>query len=555
MYIKRVEINNFRGIKELNKEFDKRLICLIGNSDSTKTTILDAIEYCLYPYWTIQVTDTDFYNCNIDENIVIKLTVGDIPETLLTEDKYGLYVRKDVSETQDDEPLDTDDKFITIELRINEMFECKWNVINNRSDGKSISHKDRAEFNVARIGENINRDFKIGRSSILKKYINNTDDLDIFLIDAIRGIREIDINNDSMKNTLKNINTVLNSYSIKLNDNLKVNMELKNSDINLSNLNLCDGDIPIYSKGTGTKRLISAILNLSKLDQSACVLIDEIEYGLEPYRLSELICKLKESSKNGQVIMTTHSPITIAELDYNDLILCRNSVGITQCFDFESSIQGLLRSNSYAFICKNIIVVEGATENGILKKLNRLWSQCGESLSMYNSLVMDGKGGMQACQNAEKLNQMGYRVCLLIDSDEENANKKSLELEKSGIKVFKWDKDNNTEKQILNDLPDDALSDVIDLMILLKEEEDIVKGYINNEFGIYTINIDELKSKFTNEEIKDKFLKILTVKDRFKNIRYGMALGNLIEKNYDKLKTDKIKEVITGIKEWYKSNE
>ena len=62
MYIKRIKINNFRGIKELNKEFDNRLICLIGNSDSTKTTILDAIELCLYPYWTI--TDTDFYNCN-----------------------------------------------------------------------------------------------------------------------------------------------------------------------------------------------------------------------------------------------------------------------------------------------------------------------------------------------------------------------------------------------------------------------------------------------------------------------------------------------------------
>lgn len=555
MYIKRVEINNFRGIKKLNKEFNKRLICLIGNSDSTKTTILDAIEYCLYPYWTIQVTDTDFYNCNIDENIVIKLTIGDIPEVLLTEDKYGLYVRKDVKENQDDEPLDTDDKFITIELRINEMFECKWSVINNRSDGKSISHKDRADFNVARIGENINRDFKIGRSSILKKYIGNTDDLDTFLIGAIRGIREIDINNDKMKETLKNINKALNSYSVKLNDELKVNMELKNSDINLSNLNLCDGEIPIYSKGTGTKRLISAILNLSKLDQSACILIDEIEYGLEPYRLSELIGKLKESAKNGQVIMTTHSPITIAELDYNDLVLCRNILGITRCFDFESSIQGLLRSNSYAFICKNIIVVEGATENGILRKLNKLWSQFGESMAMYNSLVMDGKGGMKACQNAERLNQMGYRVCLLIDSDEENANKKSIELEKSGIKVFKWDKDNNTEMQILNDLPDDALPDVIDLMISLKEEEDIVKGYINNEFGIYTTSIDDLKSKFTNTEIKDKFLKILTVKDRFKNIRYGMALGNLIEKNYDKLKTDKIKKVISGIKEWYKADE
>ena len=221
MYIKRIKINNFRGIKELNKEFDNRLICLIGNSDSTKTTILDAIELCLYPYWTIQITDTDFYNCNIDENIVIQLTIGDIPERLLTEEKYGLYIRKDVDESQDDEPTDSDDKFITIELRINEMFECKWSVINNRSDGKPISHKDRAEFNVARIGENINKDFKIGKNSILKHYIDDINFMDSFLIDTIRDIKEIKITDSKVKESLKTMESVIESYSVKLNDELK----------------------------------------------------------------------------------------------------------------------------------------------------------------------------------------------------------------------------------------------------------------------------------------------------------------------------------------------
>lgn len=50
------------------------------------------------------------------------------------------------------------------------MLECKWKVINNRSKGKNIIHTDRAEFSVARVGENINRDFKEGINSILKKY-------------------------------------------------------------------------------------------------------------------------------------------------------------------------------------------------------------------------------------------------------------------------------------------------------------------------------------------------------------------------------------------------
>ena len=67
--------------------------------------------------------------------------------------------------------------------------------------------------------------------------------------------------------------------------------------------------------------------------------------------------------------------------------------------------------------------------------------------------------------------------------------------------------------------------------------------------------IDELKSKATIQEIKEKFIKILTHKDRFKNIRYGMALGKLIEKNIDNLKSNTIINVLNNLKEWYKINE
>ncbi len=560
MYVKRLKINNFRGIKKLDKEFNERLICLIGNSDSTKTTILDAIEYCLYPYWTIPITDTDFYNCNIEENIVIQLTIGDIPEKLLTEEKYGLYIRRDVGENEDDEPTDLDDKYITLELRINEMFECKWSVINNRSDGKPISHKDRAEFNVARIGENINKDFRIGKNSILKQYMNDIDFIDSFLIGIMRDIKEIKITDSKVKESLNTMKSVIESYSVKLNDELKINIELKNSDIGLSNLNLCDGIIPIRSKGTGTKRLVSSILNINKLENSACILIDEIEYGLEPHKLAELLYKLKETSKtNGQVIMTTHSPITIAELEYNNLILCKSKNGITNCTNFDKTLQPLLRSNSFAFITNKIIVVEGATENGLLRTLNKKWSDYGESLSMYNSLVMDGKGGTQACNHAEKLYDMGYKVCVLIDSDEKEALKKAEEIERKGIKVFKWEDGNSTEKQILKDLPKESLNDIINMMVELKKDERAVKNYINDEFKIKTINIEDL-SDFSVDEIKKKLVKILTFKNskeknRFKTINYGIALGKIIEQNYDKLETDTIKNVINDLKEWYKVDE
>ena len=104
MYIKRIEIKNFRGIKKMDWILENKLLCLIGASDSTKTTILDAIEYALYPYWNLNITNTDFYECNIDNPILIRLTLGNLPEDFINENTYGLYIRKFVDDNSNDEP-------------------------------------------------------------------------------------------------------------------------------------------------------------------------------------------------------------------------------------------------------------------------------------------------------------------------------------------------------------------------------------------------------------------------------------------------------------------
>ena len=558
MYIKRIKINNFRGIKELNEEFDNRLICLIGNSDSTKSTILDAIEYCLYPYWNIPLTDIDFYNCNIENNIVIQLTVGDIPSKLLTEDKYGLYIRKDVDEDKNDEPLDDDEKFLTVELRVNEMFECKWSVINNRTNGKQISHKDRAEFNVSRIGEKIDRDFNIGRNSVIKQYVKETSLIDKFIIDTIRSIKSKNLSDEELNFALTTIKKVLKDNSVNLDNELKISFELKNSDIGFSSLNLCDGKIPIRYKGIGTKRLISSVLNINKLENSACILIDEIEYGLEPHKLSDLLYKLHSKSSTGQVILTTHLPITISELSYSNLFLCISKTGITKCNKFDEDLQPLLRANPYAFISNKIIVVEGATESGILKTLNYKWSDSGNSLSLYNSVVMDGKGGINACQNAQKLKNIGYDVCLFIDADDLKTNQEAEKLRKKGIKVLMWKEGNSTEKQLISDLTFDSLSQVIDMMIELKDRDKVLSYF--KEFEMNTIDLDELKINFNEDEIKEKIVNILTFKNskgkpRFKNFNYGILLGKIIDKNYDKFLSDSIPKIINELKKWYRGEQ
>jgi predicted ATP-dependent endonuclease of OLD family len=89
MKIRNIKIRNFRGIEELDWALpDKQVFCLIGKGDSTKSTILEAIRYALYPNWNLVFYDTDFYLCEIDEPIVIEVTIGNLIDEFCSLEQY-----------------------------------------------------------------------------------------------------------------------------------------------------------------------------------------------------------------------------------------------------------------------------------------------------------------------------------------------------------------------------------------------------------------------------------------------------------------------------------
>lgn len=88
-----LHIENFRGIKNFDQVFKmKPFICLIGRGDSGKTTVLKAISYVLCPNWNISISDLDYYNADISQDIVIEAVVGNLPVELSNLQKYGQYI-------------------------------------------------------------------------------------------------------------------------------------------------------------------------------------------------------------------------------------------------------------------------------------------------------------------------------------------------------------------------------------------------------------------------------------------------------------------------------
>lgn len=547
MYIKRVKIENFRGIKEMDWILENKLLCLIGASDSTKTTILDAIEYGLYPYWNLNITNTDFYECNLNNPILIQITIGNLPEYFMEENTYGLFIRKFVEDDSNDEPTNDDEIFLTIQLSVNEFFEPEWKVVTNRNIEKSISHKDRAKLGIARIGENIDKDFYIGRNSILKSYIDDTRELNNQVFGILQSVKQQDIDTTSVDSAFANIKKVIDNYNIKLNNQLGLELEMKSSDLNISNIGISDGLIPLNKKGTGTKRLLSSILNLEGDNNDNCILIDEIEYGLEPYRIADLLYKLK--TKKRQSIITTHSSIPITELDYHNLIICRSENGKTSCLNIPEEFQGLLRSFPYAFLSRKILITEGATEWGIIRRFNEIWNDENFSLAYSSGIIVDGHGGSSAITKAKQFKKLGYDVAIFIDGDDNTANEQADKLQ--DIKVFKLKDKYNTEKRILEDINFENLQKIVDIMVQVKDES-LIKKYMEEFFGISTLKLEDVKDSIQEKDIKNKLYEILIKKDSknvdiFKGTTYGKYLGDLIS---DLSTTDlKDSEIITLLNE------
>jgi putative ATP-dependent endonuclease of OLD family len=164
MKIRRIDIVNFRGIRQLSWCLppEQTFFVLIGPGDATKSTILTAVERALSDRWNITFTDTDFYNANIDNPIRIRVAVSDLPTDLLGLDELGLHVAgiNAAGEwTRDAE--DGTDKCVIVELLIEADLEPQWTIY-RPGDGEGedeeqhpLKARHRARFGAFRVDERV----------------------------------------------------------------------------------------------------------------------------------------------------------------------------------------------------------------------------------------------------------------------------------------------------------------------------------------------------------------------------------------------------------------
>ena len=566
MFITNLEIEHFRGIQKGNIPFplDSRVICMIGAGDSTKSTILKAIEWVFWPSWNLIACDNDFYGCDTSTPIIIRGTFKEIPPKLISEDKYGLYLRKPhvlLNPDINDEPEDEGDFCLTIQLTIDSTLEPKWDVVCNRKEARPISHSDRKLLSVSNVGNNCAKDMVWGKYSVLQKYA----DAKGVLHDAhTAALREIASHADlrALDDVGETLISVGQQYGVDFEAQIRNKMFIQNGSFS-SSVGLFDGDTPLNQKGTGSQRLLSMGLNIQASDGNTLLVINEVESGLEPYRLCSLINEFRITHTDaGQVIMTTHSPIAVAECTIGELLVVQSKAGETKVFQLKRNdtnadavMQAQIRRNAGAFLCKRLIVCEGKTEIGFVRAMDTFLTKSKSYRMAYKGVGTADGGGDTIFTCANTLRSCGYEVCLLLDADLPKDEAKKSALRQSGTAVFDWDKPNALEEQIFSDIPSDIATKLISIVVNERGLESVKSCLTVGGIPFETVD-GEIRFPDLDRTTKKQIGTIAKQKSWYKRIDLGELLCNVVFDSWESIEENaKLKTVVGALSKWVIGND
>jgi len=569
--IRLLAIKNFRGIKDLFIDFgDENVICFIGRGDSGKTTILEAISSVLSSSWNLTFCDSDFYNCDFDGSIEIEASITDFPEKLLSDEKYGLYVRSLNLETHkitDEVLLDNSENIkpvLTIKLVVDKSLEPKWTVANTREqEEKQISATDRATLNCSMVSDYIDRHFSWNKGnplfSLLKgQNAQETAGQNNVVIDSLRQAKKkID---EFPFTDLKEVTELIKNQAAVFGLNISethTTLDFKELSIKDGRISLHENSIPFRLKGKGSKRLASFAIQSALVKKGGIMLVDEIEQGLEPDRVKQLIRTLKQQQP-GQIFLTTHSREVVTELDASSLALAikesrGSKIEVRRLGSDDNRLQKAVRACSEAFFAKKVIVCEGATEIGICRAIEK-WrtSQGKEQMSFKECAYVDGTGNT-LIERAKEIQQAGINTALFCDSDDPSVNEKKANLKEASVAIFDCEADKCIEQQIFSDV---SWAGVKELLKYVQEHfTDSFETAFSDQI---TTPVDLLQE---SDDLRSRLISEFKVKPNgsagkkwFKAIHHGEILGDIAFKYLHE--TDEnchLRKSLTALSDWIDS--
>lgn len=445
MIISELRVYDFRQFKSvdgapgLKITFHKGLNALIGENDSGKTAVIDALKLVLLTQSNeyIRPSDEDFYK-PVGEDACSEFKI-DCTISGFTQNEAKNFIEY-LSFNQTENGIE-----YTLELHYRAWKEghkiYQELRVGDIDDGISMDGKARELLKAVYLKplRDAEREMSSGRGSRISQILLNHPVfkgkkehtvLDIFR-DANQRIEDYFTDDTDGKRILQTIRSNLDSFSDK---GQASDAELKTSDIQLKAiLESLSLNAPEITPGLGELNLlfIAAELLLLKDDTDGglkLALIEELEAHLHPQAQLRLISYLQnEYNENDvQIIVSTHSPILASKINLKNLILMKNGTG----YDLAEGRTGLQKGDylflqrfldstkANLFFAKGIIMVEGDAENILipaiadilgypLEKYGISIVNVGSTAFLRYSRIMERKDG----------NDIGIPVSVVTDCD------------------------------------------------------------------------------------------------------------------------------------------
>lgn len=572
--IRHIEIHNFRTIKYLSWFPKPGVNCIIGPGDSGKSTLLDAIDLTLGARRTYSFNDADFYKLNTELPISITITLGNLHEDLKNIENYGFFLRgfDPVEQQVVDEPQQGTETVLSLKLIVDKDLDPDWRLFSDRAEAdgleRRLTYKHRELLSPTRLGTSNQQHLSWSNRSVLNKLSEQTLDVSGTLAQLGRQTRETFAQQEveGVSDVLREVFNIANNLGVpvgELRALLDVNgINLSNGAISLHN----SDDTPLRQLGTGSARLL--ISGLQKAASSSkVIIIDEAEYGLEPFRITRLLNELgsKEDSPSQQVFITTHSPYVLRELKAQQLHVIRKpSFRLnTLTPDYEQHTmfsltgedgqQATLRACAESFFSNRVIVCEGKTEIGLVRGIDLHNQDSGAATIISKGVHCADGGGDSMFARASIFASLGYPTAIFKDSDKETQHREHKDKAVScGINVFEWHHGRATEDAIFDACPPSVIPSLLHIASERKGTE-AVKDHILSHSG-QAVTYEDCVGRFS-EEHRRILARAAGKKSWFKDIEPAENVAQSIIGPHYPYFTEALTTTINGLFKWAHNHE
>lgn len=471
--IHKINIQRFRGIHSLTWLPAKGMNVILGGGDVGKTTILEAIALLLSPSNTAVISEADYWARDSAQEFLIE-AVMTLPDTTGIGSQstfawpWAWNGQDAIPPSADEEgPAPPSEPVYRVRVRGTAELELAWEVMQPDDESAHFSSAVRRRIGLVRMSadERNDRDLRLVYGSALDRLLADSA-LRARIGKEVAGLNLHDSLNDRGKEAIESLDARMAGAALP--GNLKLGLTTSHGLSIGALIGLVATEngvaLPLNSWGAGTRRMAALEIASSTDKEASVTLIDEIERGLEPYRLRKLINIL--ANQHGQIFLTTHSPIAIscaedADLWYLDSAgaigaLPRDKIGPQQKRDPET------------FLARVAVIAEGPTEVGFLQYLlERAFK--GNPLD-HGVRVCDGQGNDATLDLLETLASSGLLFAGLAD-DEGTAPQRWKKLkDKLKERLHQWSK-GCTEDHVIGAIPEE------NLLALLKDAEGELDGY------------------------------------------------------------------------------